>query len=240
MTQELKPLDHLKRRNFSNWALDKLEENEEFHRKMIFSDEAHFWLNGFVNKRNMRYWSATNPNVLLEAPLHPQKVTVWCGFHAGGVIGPYFFVDENDRHITVNGERYHAMLEDYLWPELDELDIIDIWFQQDGATSHTARVTIDLLKSNFGEPVSSRNGPVEWPPRSCDLTPLDFFLWVHIKSLVYANKPATLDDLKDNIQREIANIPFKMCARLVENWVQRIDRCKRACGGHMTDIEFHS
>ena len=39
-------------------------------------------------------------NVLLETPLHPQKVTVWCGFHAGGVIGPYFFVDENDRHVT--------------------------------------------------------------------------------------------------------------------------------------------
>ena len=32
------------------------------------------------------------PNVLLETPLHPQKMTVWCGFHAGGVIGPYFFV----------------------------------------------------------------------------------------------------------------------------------------------------
>ena len=74
-----------------------LEENEEFHRKIIFSDEAHFWLNGFVNKQNMRDWSATNPNVLLETPLHPQKVTVWSDFHAGGVIGPYFFVDENDR-----------------------------------------------------------------------------------------------------------------------------------------------
>ena len=42
LTQELKPFDHLKRRNFSNWALAKLEENEEFHRKIIFSDEAHF------------------------------------------------------------------------------------------------------------------------------------------------------------------------------------------------------
>ena len=163
----------MKRRNFSNWALAKLEENKEFHRKIIFSDEARFWLNGFVNKQNMRYWSATNPNVLLETPLHPQKVTAWCGFHAGGVIGPYFFVDENDRHVT-------------------------------------------------------------------DLTPLDFFLWGHIKPLVYANKPATLDDLKDNIQREIANVPVEMCARVLENWVQRIDRCKRARGGHMTDIEFHS
>ena len=108
------------------------------------------------------------------------------------------------------------MLEDYLWPELDELDINDMWFQQDGAISHTACVTIDLLKGKFGERVISRNSPFEWPPRSCDLTPLDFFLWSHIKSLVYANKPATLDHLKDNIQRKIANVPVKMCARVVE------------------------
>ena len=132
------------------------------------------------------------------------------------------------------------MLEDYLWLELDELDINDMWFQQDGATSHTARVTIDLLKGKFGERVTSRNGPVEWPPLSCDLTPLDFFLWGHIKSLVYANKPATVDDLKDNNEREIANVPVEMCARVVENWVQRIDRCKRAPNGHITDIEFYS
>ena len=70
--------------------------------------------------------------------------------------------------------------------------------------------------------------------------PLDLFLWGHIKSLVYANRPATLDDLKDNIQPEIANVPVEMCARVVENWVQRIDRCKRARGCHITVIEFYS
>ena len=84
-----------------------------------------------------------------------------------------------------------------------------MWFQQDGATSPTARVTIDLLKGKFNELVILRNGPVEWPPRSCDLTSLDFFLLGHIKSMFYANKPATLDDLKDNIQREIANVPVR-------------------------------
>ena len=97
-------------------------------------------------------------------------------------------MDKNDRHVTVNGERYRAIFEDYLWSELDELDINDMRFQQDGATSHTARVTIDLLKGKFGERVISRNGPVKWPPRSWDLTPLDFFLWGHIKSLVTGSK----------------------------------------------------
>ena len=83
LTQELKPLGHLKRRNFCDWALQTFEEDNQFHRKIIFSDEAHFWLNGFMNKQNMRFWSATNPHVLQGTPLHPQKVTVWCGFHVG-------------------------------------------------------------------------------------------------------------------------------------------------------------
>lgn len=240
LTQELKPMDHLKRRTFSDWVLEKMRQDDEFHRKIIFSDEAHFWLNGFVNKQNMRYWSGENPHVLHESPLHPQKITVWCGLHAGGVIGPYFFVDDNDRHVTVNGQRYRAMITDYFWPELEDMDLDDMWFQQDGATSHTAHATIDLLKSKYGERVISRHGPVDWPPRSCDLTPLDYFLWGYVKSLVYANTPTTLEELRANIEREIAAVSAEMCGRVVENWVQRIDRCKRARGGHMNEVEFHS
>ena len=97
--------------------------------------------------------------------LHPQKVTVWCGFYAGGVIGPYFFVDENDCHVTVNGNRYCAMWEDYFWSELDGLDLSDMWFQQDGAACHTAGQTIDILKRKLGNRVIWRNCLVEWPPR---------------------------------------------------------------------------
>ena len=113
-------------------------------------------------------------------------------------------------------------------------------FQQDGATSHPAGQTIDLLKGKFGNRLISRNGPVEWPPRSCDLTPLDFFLWGYLKSKAYANNPTTLKELKNNIEREIANISASMCERVIENWIQRIDRCRRARGDHMNDVEFHT
>ncbi|GFU44692.1 putative transposable element [Trichonephila clavipes] len=87
---------------------------------------------------------------------------------------------------------------------------IELWFQQDGATCHTARATIDLLKDKFGDRLISRFGPVNWPPRSCDLTPLDYFLWGYVKSLVYADKPQTLDHLEDNIRRVIADIRPQM------------------------------
>ncbi|GFV82046.1 transposable element Tc1 transposase [Trichonephila clavipes] len=82
----------------------------------------------------------------------------------------------------------------------------ELWFQQDGTTCLTARATIDLLKDTFGDCLISRFGPVNWPPRSCDLTPLDYFLWGYVKSLVYADKPQTLDHLEDNIRRVIADI----------------------------------
>ncbi|GFX14774.1 hypothetical protein TNCV_1485171 [Trichonephila clavipes] len=49
-------------------------------------DEAHFWLNGYVNKQNCRIWSEANPQVYVETPLHPEKLTVWCALKAGGIL----------------------------------------------------------------------------------------------------------------------------------------------------------
>ncbi|GFV21796.1 uncharacterized protein TNCV_4979321 [Trichonephila clavipes] len=58
----------------------------DFHKRILFSDEAHFWLNGYVNKQNCRIWSEANPQVYVETPLHPEKLTVWCALWAGGII----------------------------------------------------------------------------------------------------------------------------------------------------------
>ncbi|GFT60092.1 hypothetical protein TNCV_2687591 [Trichonephila clavipes] len=55
-------------------------------RVSIPNDEAHFWLNGYVNKQNCRLWSEANPQVYVETPLHPEKLTVWCALWAGGIL----------------------------------------------------------------------------------------------------------------------------------------------------------
>ncbi|GFW96092.1 uncharacterized protein TNCV_958061 [Trichonephila clavipes] len=106
----------------------------------------------------------------------------------------------------------------------------ELWFQQDGATCHTARATIHLLKDTFGDRLISRFGPVNWPPRSCDLTPLDYFLWGYVKSLVYADKPQTLDHLEDNIRRVIADIRPQMLEKVIENWTSRLDNIRASRG----------
>ncbi|GFX45754.1 transposable element Tc3 transposase [Trichonephila clavipes] len=81
----------------------------------------------------------------------------------------------------------------------------------------TARATIDLLKDTFDDRLISRFGPVNWPSRSCDLTRLDYLLWGCVKSLVYADKPQTLDHLEDNICRVIADIRPQMLEKGIEN-----------------------
>ncbi|GFX50287.1 general transcription factor II-I repeat domain-containing protein 2A [Trichonephila clavipes] len=88
----------------------------------------------------------------------------------------------------------------------------------------------------FGDRLISRFGPVNWPPRSCDLTPLDYFLWGYVKSLVYADKPQTLDHLEDNIRRVIADIRPQMLEKVIENWTSRLDYIRASRGSHMPEI----
>ncbi|GFU88619.1 uncharacterized protein TNCV_4442961 [Trichonephila clavipes] len=115
----------------------------DFHKRILFSDEAHFWLNGYVNKQNCRIWSEDNPQV-----------------------------------------------------------------------------------------------PENWPPRSCDLTPLDYFLWGYVMSLVHADKPQTLDHLEDNIRRVIADIRPQMLVKVIENWTSRLDYIRARRGSPMPEIIF--
>jgi transposase len=239
LTQELKPDDHLKRRTFVDWIREQRQADHAFSQNIIFSDEAHFHLSGFINKQNCRIWAAENPREIVEKPLHAQKVTVWCAMSANGIIGPYFFENDAGNSVTVNGERYRAMITNFLWPALNDMDVEEMWFQQDGATCHTANATMALLNEQFPGRMISRNSEVNWPPRSCDLTPLDFFLWGYLKSKVYANHPTTIQELKDEIIRQIREINNHICRNVIENFDHRVDVCHQSHGGHLADIIFH-
>ncbi|GFW91168.1 uncharacterized protein TNCV_1808891 [Trichonephila clavipes] len=95
-----------------------------------------------------------------------------------------------------------------------------------------------VKKDTLGDRLISRFGPVNWPPRSCDLTPLDYFLWGYVKSLVYGDKPQTLDHLEDNIRRVIADIRPQMLEKVIENWTSRLDYIRASRGSPMPEIIF--
>ena len=77
-------------------------------------------------------------------------------------------------------------------PEIQAHGLCELWFQEDDAASHTARETMDLLKNHCGEHLNPRFSTLNWKPRSCNITPLDYFLWEYVKFEVFRNKPATI------------------------------------------------
>ncbi|GFX85143.1 transposable element Tc3 transposase [Trichonephila clavipes] len=136
--------DHQARRRFVEWAQNEIAIVPDLHKRILFIDKAHFWLNGYVNKQNCRIWSEANPQVYVETPLHPETLTVWCALWAGGIIGPYFFKNDEGHNVAVNGDRYRPMITNFFIPELNNHDVQELGLQQDGATCHTARATIDF------------------------------------------------------------------------------------------------
>ena len=93
------------------------------------------------------------------------------------IIGPYFFEGDDGVSVTVNAERYNHMLESFFLPELRRRNwnMARAWFQQDGATAHTARLSMNTLRAAFPGRLLSRFGDIKWPFNSPDLTAADFF-----------------------------------------------------------------
>ena len=89
-------------------------------KEIIFSDEAHFDLDGYVSKQNCRIWGIGIPHAYIEKPMHSKRGTVWCGFWSRGTIGSFFFENEQEVAVTVNGDRYRAMLNEFLFTKIEE------------------------------------------------------------------------------------------------------------------------
>lgn len=238
LIQEITANDPQQRLEYAESFLHLCEE-ASFIDNVIFSDEAHFYLSGHVNRHNSRIWSNENPQEIQERPLHSPRVTVWCGITASTVFGPYFFESDDGTTSTVNGERYRIMIREFLIPRIKRQRALrNTWFQQDGATSHTARETMALLKKTFPNRLISRFGNVSWPPRSPDLTPADFFLWGYLKSKVYVTNPSNLQELKDNITHQIVRISPDTLRKVMQNTVKRAQSCRSISGHHLKDIVF--
>ena len=233
LAQELSERDYANRRAVSAEILEQVPATAV----LLSSDEAHFHISGAVNKQNFRYWAERNPRELQERPLHSPRVTVWCAVADFGVIGPYFF-EEGGATVTVTADRYVQMLETFLRPKLDDVDAEHVWFQQDGATAHTARRSLGVLREMFPGRLISLRGDVEWPARSPDLSPCDFFLWGYLKEKVFKHRPRSLEDLKERIRQEIDAIPPEITRRVMKNFRERLKQCVANDGRHMSDMIF--
>ena len=115
------------------------------------------------------------------------------------------------------------MLNEFLFTKIEEEDIGNIWFQQDGDTCHSAEATLDVLRPVFEYCIISRRTDVVWPPRSCGLTPLDYYLRGTVKDQCYTYKPETIDALKDNIRKALGEIQLHTIDNGLKNWIEKME-----------------
>lgn len=167
-----------KRFEFANNVLNMVAEGNLNYKKIIFTDECHYQLEGFVNKQNWRHWGSEPPNFVTVKPLHPKRVTVWAGIHYDGIIDPFIFQN------NVTGDSYTNLLKEKIIPLLKNKDLLeDYWWMQDGAPLHKVFSALEVLNENFQERVIALDYPqkqrmgMDWPANSPDLNPMDFFTW---------------------------------------------------------------
>ena len=87
-----------------------------------------------------------------------------------------------------------------------------------------------VLRTVFEDRIISLRADVVWPPRSCDLISLDYYLWGAVKDKCYADKPETIDNLKDKLH---------IIDNVLKNWTDRVDYCMASRGSHLNEIIFH-
>ena len=211
--------------NAGKWACDRLTEDADFGKKnhLFISFWSSFWSWRVWKQVKLCIWGTENPHTYIKKPTHPKRVTVWGGFWSRGIIGPFFLQDEQGDAVTVNGSRYRAMLNEFLFTQIKE---------EDGAPCHTAEATLDVLRPVFEDRIIT----------AAELMSFGHFgaaVW-HRWTIIcgcYADK--TIDALKDNIRETIGEIQLHTIDNVLKNWTDREGYCMASRGNHLNEIIFH-
>lgn len=231
LRHQLQAGDYARRLRFAHWFRNACR-NNRFLFNAVVGDEASFGMNGKVSTQNVRMYAPKG-----EPPAHNfdrrndrRKVNVWAAICGNGtILGPYFF-DGN-----VNGRRYLDMINNFAVPGLGRSYGVNIgdnaahhllWIQ-DGATCHRTIPVRQRISQVFGQRVVALGHDVEWPARSPDLTPCDFFLWGHIKQKVFATPPDSVENLRERITNAVNNL--RQNPEFIRNSMREMQRRAQKC-----------
>lgn len=234
--QALLPRDFPCRIIFCQWYLTRLAVDPNFDCKILFTDEANFSRNSIINFHNNHIWALENPHGIVETRFQENfSLNVWGGIIGGHLIGPVFLPGR------LTGQSYRYFLQHELPLLLEDLPLLlrnQMWYMHDGAPPHFSILAQEYSNEVYENKWIGRGGPQSWPPRSPDLNSLDFFLWGHIKSLVYTTPVNTLDDLRNRILDAFETI--RNTPRVFENvrasMRRRAEACIRVGGGHFQQL----
>lgn len=235
--QPLGEIDVTRRYEFANEMITRIEANRIDPKHIWFSDESHFWLDGYVNRQNYRHWGSEQPHLAVVRPLHPERITVWCAICYDGIIGP-FFIREN-----ITAEVYRRdIYERFVAIARERKMVANYWFQQDGAAPHRTEENLVRIMADFDGRIIALNAPkftisdLEWPPSSPDMTVCDFFLWGYTKDKVYKDRPANLQELQRRITTVIESIPEEIRHNAINTFVTRLRHLLTIGGGYFENL----
>jgi transposase len=222
-SNELQPGDPDRRYTFAMAVAELQEEDPQFLRKVLFTDEASFTLHHAPNKQNHRCWSKTNPrSFYCNRTQYPRKINVWAGILNQTIIGP-ILIDGN-----LTGEKYRSLLQGEISQRLADLQLEDeIYYQHDGCPAHNDRFATEWLHNAFPGKVIGTYEDLAWPARSPDLSCLDFFLWGHIKTKIYDRRTPfqNVDTLWDAVNDSCTAVTYGQLANVQREISDRIHYC---------------
>lgn len=229
--------DPSRRLDFARFMTNSDLEDPSFLIKILWTDESKFDKDGITNYHNAHYWAPKadrNPNKKrIKGSQRRFSVNVWMGIIGNHLVGPYFLPD------NLNGENYESFLREQFWELLEDIPLNlrqNMWFMHDGCPAHYRRSVREWLDTNYHNKWIGRGGPVPWPARSPDLTPMDFYVWGHMKSLVYEqpNPVPSVEVLKQRIIDAANKIRLTLTTRVVKTGFRnRMRACIRNSGGHI-------
>lgn len=151
-------------------------------------------------------------------------------FSGNRLIGPFIY-DQ-----TLTGQRYLTMLRNEIVPaimDVGEHEVRDVWFQHDGCPAHNSREVHTFLLDTFGGRIIANSGPVRWPARSPDLTPLDFYLWGYLKNELYEfDPPGSREILEQRVRDVLSSINRNTIDRVTRSVIKKCQKCLEVNGSH--------
>jgi inhibitor of nuclear factor kappa-B kinase subunit alpha len=205
-------------------------------RRILFSDEKIFTVEAKKNAHNNKFYAINSISLpaskrIVKKRQFPEKLMVWLGASYHGLT-PVHFVEEKAK---VNQHYYlHSVLEPLVLPRSQTMFAGENWvFQQDGATSHTARLIQNWCSVHLPSFITKD----QWPPASLDLNPLDYYVWGRLEANVNRTQHRSLASLRSSIEAVCAALPFEELRASIDSWWKRLRACIRS-KGHRFEFEL--
>ena len=230
ISHTLQPGDPERRLVFCQWFTNQRRQNPNFIYNIIWSDECKFTNCGLFNRNNEHVWATENPRI--NRQVRPQirfGVNVWAGLYNNRIFGFWLFEENLTGNVYLNF--LNTQFQEFLM-NVPLATLPHLWFQQDGAPPHNTRAVHEFLNREFPGKWLGNRGAVEWPARSPDLSPMDFFLWGVLKNKVYKTPINNLEDLRERIVHSFGTLRARSIERAIRKSVRNANKCIDA-NGHL-------